>query len=1157
MPDLISTTAFSDGTAPEAAHDLFGAINRPGFRLHRLEMFNWGTFDSAGERTLGHVYRVDPAGGTTLLIGRNGSGKSTLVDALLTLLVRPQVRNYNVAAGARKRERDERTYVKGAFERRSREDDNRADVQFLRPHGTHYSVLLACFRNARKGRAFTLAVVLYLAVDGRCRKVYCFSTDERTIAGDFGGFYSMDKLTRQLRERGFQTTEHYTEYYEWFRKATGVQPKAMDTFNQTVAVKDIERLNDFIRDHMLEPSLREDDINSLLTHYDQLHQAHQCLVRVREQERLLLPIEESGLEWKRQSSRLNDVQRMVDASEAYFRRKTIDLYEPECRRRREELDRVVESKQELKASIEAAQEEARRLRTQIEGAGGDRLRMIPHEIANHETAASAKRRDSLRYHQLLRTVGLTEAVSNQQQLEDVQRRLVPYQREVQKRLEDARKRHEALVVERGDVRRIRNESQDEWALLEGRRENLPPGHSELRRNLCAELGLAVDDLRFAGELMRVTPEESAWEASIEIVLRTLALSLLVPDRNYELVSSYIDRNRLAGRRGEGLRLDYLRVGPVSRTGSVPAHDSIIRKLQFRNGHPLLPWLKAELQQRFDFHCCETIEDFQLAAGLAVTRERHVKRGRTRHTKDDRELASNPRNFVLGWDNREKRRRLAEEIARCDARIAALGGPIAILETERTHREAQLAAINELDQFRSFADMDFASHERAITDLELERKRIEEGSDQIRALRARLSACEASEDGLQAQRDDAVGRERELRNEIEGAETLVANARRSLEELNSAGMLESVQSQFSRLDAHFAESPLTFEDLFERSAEFERSQRARLAGIRDQLKPLESAIAGAMTAFVRKFQAESADLAATVEYLDSYLSLLTAIREEDLPRHEARFKEHLNDKVTREIGQLSGQLQLERTSIEDRIELLNDALRQLEYRPGTYMRLEARLVRDREIIDFQQALANCLSDAFEGSFEADEARFERIRDLIMRLREEDRWRNKVTDVRRWFDFVAREIDNHSGEERGYYEDSTGQSGGEKAKLAFTILVAAVAYQYCIDPQREDSDRFHFVVVDEMFSKVDDQYSEYALRLFERFGLQLLIVAPLDAKARVTDGHVQCYLLVTKDETSRSSIHTMTAREFEDQVDDGGSADDSPAEFARRRPPKRPR
>lgn len=82
----------------------FAESQSKGFRLHKVELWNWGTFD-------GHVFTVRPEGQSALLIGQNGSGKSTLVDAILTLLVRPGLRNFNVAAGARKRERDERSYL--------------------------------------------------------------------------------------------------------------------------------------------------------------------------------------------------------------------------------------------------------------------------------------------------------------------------------------------------------------------------------------------------------------------------------------------------------------------------------------------------------------------------------------------------------------------------------------------------------------------------------------------------------------------------------------------------------------------------------------------------------------------------------------------------------------------------------------------------------------------------------------------------------------------------------------------------------------------------------------------------------------------------------------------------------------------------------------
>ncbi|MEM7012772.1 MAG: hypothetical protein AAF585_14955, partial [Verrucomicrobiota bacterium] len=53
--------------------------------------------------------------------------------------------------------------------------------------------------------------------------------------------------------------------------------------------------------------------------------------------------------------------------------------------------------------------------------------------------------------------------------------------------------------------------------------------------------------------------------------------------------------------------------------------------------------------------------------------------------------------------------------------------------------------------------------------------------------------------------------------------------------------------------------------------------------------------------------------------------------------------------------------------------------------------------------------------------------------------------------------------------------------------------------------------------------------YAMQLFEKFRLQLLIVAPFDAKAKVTEPFVEQYLLVTKRE-NRSQVITMTAKEF---------------------------
>jgi len=79
-----------------------------GFRLHRIEVYNWGTFDQ-------RISTLQLDGLNTLVTGENGSGKSTFVDALTTLLVPANRIAYNRAAGADTRERDLRSYVLGYY----------------------------------------------------------------------------------------------------------------------------------------------------------------------------------------------------------------------------------------------------------------------------------------------------------------------------------------------------------------------------------------------------------------------------------------------------------------------------------------------------------------------------------------------------------------------------------------------------------------------------------------------------------------------------------------------------------------------------------------------------------------------------------------------------------------------------------------------------------------------------------------------------------------------------------------------------------------------------------------------------------------------------------------------------------------------------------
>lgn len=1105
----------------------FNESQSKGFRLHKVELWNWGTFD-------GHVFTVKPEGQSSLLIGQNGSGKSTLVDAILTLLVRPGVRNFNVAAGAKKRERDERSYLLGAYDRGSDEDGLGIRVKYLRPKGDQYSVILASFRNADIGNVFTVAQVLYLTADQSVEKVYCFADDERSIRDDFGQLESTEGILKVLKGRGMRASRTFQEFEGWFNKATRVKPKAMEVFNQTVAVKDIQRLNDFIRDHMLEPYDWNEKVDRLLAHFTQLSETHDSLVRVRLQRDLLEPIARIGAEYRQESETQARAERLLKASAAYFSQRTIDLFTPAVERKNQELQEIDTRKADLATEVRALQDRSRALRNEIESIGGDRLKQIPGLIAIERVQVDRKRQTHGRFREALEQLELSDPIQNEATFLAVRTRIPGIQVELSAESARLSIEHDERLLVRGDARRQLTALRDELDGLNRRKENIPEWSAQLRQTMCHELGLPVREFPFAAELMQVQTSAREWEASVEKVLRGLALSLLVPDKYYQLVAGHIDRTRLTAQ-GRGQRLVYLRVADqIATRGTASASPrSLIAKLGFREGHRLLPWLKAELLERFDYACCETIEEFQEHRGLAITRHRHVKAGRQRHEKDDREQASDPRNFVLGWDNREKKLRIAAEIERLELVDTAESARLDAINQRQQRLQLRHAATGEILRVSNFLDVDFVSHEREIRRLEEERRVIEAGSDALRMLKQRLTDVETQEAVLQRRNEQLVGDEREAQLWITEANRLIANADSDLRRRETDGSLLASRDAFSELDAAMADPPLSTGDLIERRERFRTEQDERIGRLKEVVDPIRNRLTDSMSRFLRTCPEERTDLGASVDYLDSFLGFRQRIVEDDLPRHEQRFKERLNQKVIEEIGMFRGALEQERRKIEDKIELLNISLKKLEYRSGTHIQLEPRPIRDADITDFQSRLRECVEGSFEDTAEANEARFGRIKELIVRLRDEENrtWRSKVTDVRRWFDFVAAVIDRQTNKSVSVYQDSSGQSGGEKAKLAFTILVAAIAYQYDLDPEHPVSDRFHFVVVDEMFSKVDDQHAEYALDLFKQFGLQVLIVAPLDAKARVTQPYVGCYLHAVKKD-NRSTIFEVTAQEFEE-------------------------
>jgi len=272
-------------------------------------------------------------------------------------------------------------------------------------------------------------------------------------------------------------------------------------------------------------------------------------------------------------------------------------------------------------------------------------------------------------------------------------------------------------------------------------------------------------------------------------------------------------------------------------------------------------------------------------------------------------------------------------------------------------------------------------------------------------------------------------------------------------------------------------------------------------------------------------------------LPEYQQILKKLQEEDLPRHETRFKEMLNRDTIRAMALFRSYLDKQEEEIEGRIRLINQSLYGLDYQNGTYIEIDSINSPDMEIRDFKQRLKNCVEFSTDDRLYSEE-KFERVKDLIEQMRNEPKWTQKVVDVRYWHLFNVIERYREDNKEKECYSDSGGKSGGQKEKLAYSILAAAILLQYGLVNNDQQSGakakrRFNLVVIDEAFARGSKDSTRFGLELFKKLGLQLLLVTPLQ-KLDVIEHYVKHVHFVDQ-KNNRSMLLNMTIDQYRERLE----------------------
>jgi uncharacterized protein YPO0396 len=493
-----------------------------GFRLQRFEVLNWGTFDK-------HPWAMDLQGGVALLTGANGSGKSTLVDGLLTLLVPIRRRNYNQASsGSGKKERDEKSYVQGAYGRTRSDESYGSKPKLLREKGT-LSVLLAYFSDRISNQDVTLAQILWIE-DGSVRKFFAIADAQLSIATHFD-CSRIAELKKQLKGNGVDIFEKFVDYSHQLRKRLGLQSeKALDLFNQTVSIKEIGGLNDFVRSHMLEKTDVQTKIADLQDSYDNLTVCHTAIQKARKQLEALLPLATESEKYTNLKNEVADTQKFQAILPGFFASKKLNLLVQELQEIGQQLAQSQDRRNEIDRRLEDLRKEEKELDFAIkQDTVGQRLQALSRDIEVSQKEVSSKKQLAQAYDRLAQKLDL-DRYSDRDVFYAGKKKAETLRQEIAADLQKLESQRDEQKLVYADLQKEKTKLNDELTSLRSRKSQIPTKNLNIRDLLIHALNLDSTDLPFVGELLQVRPEAKKWEGAIERLLSSFGLCVLVPEQ---------------------------------------------------------------------------------------------------------------------------------------------------------------------------------------------------------------------------------------------------------------------------------------------------------------------------------------------------------------------------------------------------------------------------------------------------------------------------------------------------------------------------------------------------------------------------------------------------------------------------------------------------
>ncbi len=1115
---------------------------KSGFRLQYMEVFNWGTFDE-------QIHSIAPNGETSLLTGANGSGKTTFVDALLTLIVpEKRYRFYNQSSGSEKKgDRTEETYVMGGYGTINSDSGVTKTLYLRESKEEAYSILLANFTNEAL-QEVTLFQVRYFN-NGDMKRQFGIAHKSLHIETDFRPFDLGNAWKRRIDK---QYNKGSRKQVEWFDAAgkyanrlvdvLGMQSiQALTLFNQTVGIKVLGNLDDFIRTHMLEPRDMESLFQELKKHLATLLDAQRNIEKAEEQIRLLQPVQEHYAGFRALQEKQQEVQQSLQTAaiwKGYTQNALLQQALEEAAEKSRQLEGGAVS---VKQQIAALHEEERNTRNQIEqNKAGQRLKQLEQHLQSLQSGKKQAETNLALFTEWCTTLHLEDRTASD---EESYKRIQKEAGRAQLRLEREHRLNEDDDFDAKDLQKKstaeKEQLEAELNILLHSKSNIPAHLVQLRRDMCAALKLDTNELPFAGELVQVKTTELHWQPALEKLLYSFSLRLLVPDKHYKKVTRYINQTNLR------TRLVYYHVKDTLQT--LAEDQTVFYKLDFHPDHKLSEWVEQQVIQQFSYVCLEdekTLERYD----KAVTINGLVK-NRNRHEKDDRPGVNDAGRYVMGWNNEQKKEAL---ISRRNKLADELSNAAEIIERCRNKAarlQKQFYALSRIREHEGFTTLDVAGIQREIHTTETQIKELSKSNSQLKVLTAQMEQIVSQRLEAEQKWEQVTGEKTMLQNRV----TAMLQQQESLQELlqhispeDKDELLLFQQQHAVTLGAIDLDTIEEAYRLFKDKLDTEAQQvQQQLHKEETHLNRSISQIKNPSPALLQRFPDWYGDvqfLPDEAVYAEEFREWLDKLMTENLPKYRRDFENFINDTITYKIGGLNEEMEKWEREINTSVNKLNQSLSVINFNrlPDTYIQLGKRGVPDATIKAFRNALLDALPQAAnwqQSRFEEKALHFrEKVQPLIDSLDESESYRARVMDVRNWFEFWADEKYRNTNELKKTYRQMGQLSGGEKAQLTYTILCSAIAYQFGITREGKNSRSLRFIAVDESFSNQDEDKATYLMELCKQLHLQLLVVTPSD-KIQIVQDYIAHVHLVQRVNNRHSIMYNMTIKELQKKMKKG--------------------